>query len=153
MDNNFFLKSVSAAAVAGVGVYFHQLSFPFVLLVCVMLLDYASGMARAWYKHELSSKIGLRGIDKKLCYLFAVAVAVTADMVLQIAAESATIDLTGCYFCALLVMVWLTLNECISILENVSDIGVPVPAFLLAVVKRLKQSAEKKTGDDGNDEG
>lgn len=147
MSNDNLLKGLSAAAFAAVGVYFRQLSFPFVLLLCVMVLDYASGMARAWYRGELCSKIGLRGIIKKLCYLFAVAVAVTADFVLQIAAERAAFDLSGCYFCALLVMVWLILNECISILENVSDIGVPVPAFLMGVVVRLKKRTEEKTGD------
>lgn len=143
------LPKIALVSLAAIEAYFHQLRPLTVLLVCVMLMDYVSGMARAWYKHELSSKIGLHGIVKKLCYLFAVAVAVTTDMVLQIAAESAKIDLGGCYFCTLLVMVWLTLNECISILENISDIGVPVPGFLLAVVKRLKQNAEK-TGGDSN---
>lgn len=146
------LKGVSAAAIAAVGTYFRQLSFPFVLLLCVMLLDYSSGIARAWLKNELSSRIGLRGIIKKLCYLFAVAVAVTVDCTIQIAAERAAFDIGGCYFCALLVIVWLILNECISILENCDAIGVPVPAFLTSVVKRLKQNAEKKTGggEDGN---
>lgn len=140
------LKGISAAALAAVGTYFRQLGLPLVLLLCVMVLDYVSGMARAWIKNELSSSIGFRGVVKKLCYMMAVAVAVTADFILQLAAERAAFDLSGCYFCALLVVVWLTLNECISILENISDIGVPVPAFLLSVVKRLKQSTEQKTG-------
>lgn len=143
MDDNV-LKGVTTAALAAVGAYFRQLTFPFSLLLIIMVLDYLSGMAKAWYKSNLSSKIGMQGIVKKLCYLFAVAVAVTVDFVIQIAAEKASLDLTGCYFCALLVIVWLILNEGISVLENVASIGVPVPEFLLRLIKRLKESAEKK---------
>ena len=144
------LKAVSAAAIAACGAYFHQLAVPLVLLTIVMVLDYLSGMTRAWIRRELSSGAGIIGIIKKLCYMMAVAVAVTVDLMLQVAAERAALDLTGCWFCALLVVIWLTMNECISILENISDIGVPVPAFLMAVVKRLKQSAEKKGGGDSD---
>lgn len=142
------LKGISAAALATVGVYFRQLGFPFVLFVVVMALDYLSGIARAWYKRKLSSKEGLKGFVKKLCYMLAVAVAVVVDFVIQLAAEQTSLDLTGCFFCATLVLVWFILNECISILENIASIGVPVPEFLLKLIKRLKQSTEPKDKED-----
>ena len=142
------LTGITAAALAAVATYFRQLSFPFALLLITMIMDYAAGVTKAWYKRKLSSKVGLRGIIKKLCYLFAVAVAVAVDFVIQLAAEQTSIDLTGCYFCALLVIIWLILNECISILENVASIGVPVPEFLLKLIKRLKQSTEPKESED-----
>ena len=44
----------------------------------------------------------------------------------------------------ILVAVWLIINEMISVLENLSRIGVPIPQFLTKVVKRLKISAEGK---------
>lgn len=151
------LKGISVTALAAVGAYFRELGFPLVLLVSVMMLDYISGMVKAWFTRTLSSKTGMRGIVKKLCYMLAVAVAVIVDFVIQLAAERTSIDLTGCYFCATLVMVWLILNECISILENAAAIGVPVPEFLLRLIKRLKNASEpkddkeeKKEGDDVN---
>ena len=143
MENNI-LKGVTTAALAAISAYFRQLTLPVIILLLVMVLDYMSGMTKAWYKHALSSKVGLQGILKKLCYLFAVAVAITVDFVIQIAAEKASVDITGCYYCALLVIIWLILNEEISILENVASIGVPVPEFLLKLIKRLKQSAEHR---------
>lgn len=151
MNENNVLMGIAAAACAAVGAYFHQLTFPVTLLLVAMVLDYVSGMARAWMKNELSSKVGLRGIIKKLCYMMAVAVAVTADFVIQIATEQTSLNLGGCYFCALLVIVWLILNECISILENIDEIGVPVPDFLLKLIKRLKTRAEENAG--GHDDG
>lgn len=148
MNEDNILMGVAAAAVAAVGVYFRQLTFPVLLLILAMALDYISGMTRAWMQRELSSKTGVLGVVKKLCYMLGVAVAVMVDFVIQIAAEQTSLDLSGCYFCALLVIVWLILNECISILENIDKIGVPVPDFLMSLVKRLKSSTEQKGGGD-----
>ena len=148
MNEDNILMGVAAAAVAAVGVYFRQLTFPVMLLILAMALDYISGMTRAWMQRELSSKVGVIGVVKKLCYMLGVAVAVMVDFVIQIAAEQTSLDLSGCYFCALLVIVWLILNECISILENIDKIGVPVPDFLMSLVKRLKSNTEKKGGGD-----
>ena len=39
---------------------------------------------------------------------------------------------------ASLVAVWLIINEIISILENIGDIGVPLPGFLTKIVQGLK---------------
>ena len=39
---------------------------------------------------------------------------------------------------------WLVLNECISILENISQLGVPLPSFLAALLQKLKSTAEGK---------
>ena len=148
MNEDNILMGVAAAAVAAVGVYFRQLTFPVMLLILAMALDYISGMTRAWMQRELSSKVGVIGVVKKLCYMLGVAVAVMVDFVIQIAAEQTSLNLSGCYFCALLVIVWLILNECISILENIDKIGVPVPDFLMSLVKRLKSNTEQKGGGD-----
>lgn len=140
-------KGVIAAALAAVGAYFRALLFPVVVLALVMVADYLSGMARAWIKNELSSKVGVIGLVKKVCYLFGIAVAVVADWVIQTAAGQAGIELQSVYVFGLLVTIWLVLNECISILENISEIGVPLPPFLMALVNKLKKTTEAK-GDE-----
>jgi phage-related holin len=48
---------------------------------------------------------------------------------------------------ASLVAVWLICNEIISILENISDIGVAMPPFLLKLAGNLKSQVESKTND------
>ena len=45
---------------------------------------------------------------------------------------------------ACVVAVWLILNEIISILENLKDIGVPMPDFLVKMTKNLKSQIEAK---------
>lgn len=38
---------------------------------------------------------------------------------------------------------WIICNEIISILENIKDIGAPVPPFLLPLLKNLKSQVEE----------
>lgn len=141
------MQGLAVLALASVGAYFRQLEFPVILLVVAMVLDYITGMTEAWIKGELSSKIGIIGIIKKLGYMVAVAVAVVVDMIIASALESANITGYPNIF-ALLVTIWLTLNECISILENLNEIGVPVPDFLVSIIKKLKQATEDKGNGD-----
>lgn len=58
-------KAALAAALGALCAYGVQLLAPVLVLVVVMLLDYATGMAKAWNAGELSSRVGLRGILKR----------------------------------------------------------------------------------------
>ena len=146
-------KGLIALVFAGAGAYFHELLAPVIVLGLVMLADYVSGLARAWIGKTLCSRVGIIGSVKKIAYLFAVAVAVVVDWVIQTAAAKAGLELGGFYLFGLLVTVWLILNECISILENLAAIGVPLPAFLTKIVSKLKQAAEDKGEEVSNGQG
>lgn len=140
-------KGIIAVILAAVGVYFRELLGPLIVLGIVMLADYVTGLAEAWVSGTLCSKIGIIGIVKKVAYLFVVGVAIVADWIIQTAAAKAGLDMGSFYMFGLLVTVWLILNECISILENVTEIGVPLPPFLVKLIGKLKKTAEDK-GDD-----
>lgn len=140
------IKGVASVALAAVSSYFRQLALPVILLAIVMVLDYATGLASAWIRRSLSSRSGLIGIIKKFGYMVLVAVAAVVDWVIQISAEQAGITVALPSIFALLTTIWLTLNECISILENLNEIGVPVPPFLLAIIQRLKKGTENSGG-------
>ena len=135
------------AAVAGAAAYFQELALPVVVLFLVMVVDYISGMVRSWARGELSSRVGVFGIVKKVAYLLAVVVAIVADWVVQTAAGQLGVDFGGFFYFGLLVTIWLILNECISILENISEIGVPLPAFLVTLIQKLKKTTEAR-GED-----
>ena len=138
------VKGLVTLALASVWAYFRELAAPLAVLVAVMVMDYVTGMAEAWAGGTLSSRVGIMGIVKKLGYLFGVSVAVVADWVIQTAGEKAGMALDGFYMFGLLVTVWMILNECISILENISQLGVPLPGFLVKLVGRLKKTAEER---------
>ena len=137
------IKGALTVLIAGAAAYFRQLVAPLIILLAVMVIDYITGMIQAWASSTLSSRIGVMGIVKKIGYLFAIAVAIVVDYIIMNAALGTGMNLENFYAFGLLVTIWLTLNECISILENLSEIGVPLPGFLLAIVKKLKKTTEK----------
>lgn len=137
-------KGVITAAFAGLGLYLRELAVPVIILAVVMILDYITGIVGAWMSGQLCSRTGILGIIKKLAYLCAVAVAIVIDYVIQNAAGRTGLDLGNFYMFGLLVTIWLILNECISILENLSELGVPLPAFFMKLIMKLKKTTETR---------
>lgn len=135
---------IFAALLAAGAAYVQALVAPLVVLLCAMTVDYITGMIHAWITAAISSRTGIKGIIKKLCYLFAVAVGIVVDWIIKAAGVEAGISIQNFHYIALLVTIWLILNEAISILENVSAIGVPVPAFLKKIVEKLKTNTDKE---------
>lgn len=142
MNENGF-KATVAAVVAAIAAYFNVVGLPILVLLLFMLADYVTGMTSAYMNGVLSSKVGFRGVLKKLCYMFAVVAGIGIDYVCDSALVGVGMQGNVCFF-GLLVTVWLILNEIISILENLDKIGVPVPGFLRNVTRRLRQGVEKK---------
>ena len=82
------IKAVLAAALGALCAYGIQLLVPVLVLLVVMVLDYITGMTKAWNAGELSSRVGLRGILKKVGYLVIVAVAAVVDWLLRYGADA-----------------------------------------------------------------
>ena len=76
------IKAALAAALGALCAYGIQLLVPVLVLLVVMALDYITGMAKAWHAGELSSRVGLWGILKKVGYLVIVGVACVVDWLL-----------------------------------------------------------------------
>ena len=140
---NVTIATVSAALAA----YFNVLAIPIFVLIGVMILDYMTGMVKAYTKAEMSSRIGVVGILKKLCYMAMVAVGAVLDYLLQGALVQAGVDLHIEMFFGLLVAIWLIINELISILENLAAIGVPGFPALGKLVQHLKNTVEDVIDD------
>ena len=49
------------------------------------------------------------------------------------------------FMIACVVAVWIVCNELISILENLKDMEVPLPDFLMKLTKNIKSQIESKT--------
>lgn len=59
------LKTTAAVLGAGLVSYLGTLAVPMLVLLGVMLLDYITGMIKAYIRAELNSKFGIKGILKK----------------------------------------------------------------------------------------
>lgn len=139
------LQAALSAAFAALTVYLNALIVPVLVLLIFMVLDYATGMVKAWQARELSSKVGVDGIVKKVGYMVLVVVAMGVDYLIFSGLTAAEIVAPCDLWFGMLVTIWLIINEMISILENLSKIGVPVPKFLITIIEKLKISTEKKT--------
>lgn len=136
------IQMIISGALAAFAVYMGALAVPIIVLMVMMVLDYLSGMAVAWIQNNLSSKIGAKGIIKKVGYMGLIVVAMGADYLIYSGIIAANIDISYNMWFGLLVAVWLIINEMISILENLSRLGVPIPDFMTKFIKRLKNAAD-----------
>ena len=68
MKENMF-RALFAAAIGALAAYAGILLVPLCVLAAVMIIDYATGIAAAWSCKLLSSRVGVKGIVKKVAYL------------------------------------------------------------------------------------
>lgn len=142
MEKEKGIQAIASATLAAFAVYMGALAVPIIVLMAMMIIDYLSGMAVAWSQNNLSSKIGAKGILKKVGYMALIVVAMGVDYLIYSGIAVANIEVGYNMWFGLLVAVWLIINEMISILENLGKLGVPIPEFLTKIIKRLKNSAE-----------
>lgn len=91
----------------------------FKTLLVFIIIDYITGLLRAIYTKKLSSKIGAKGIIKKVGYIFIVILAALLDQLLNSTGNIRNI-----------VIYMFIANEGISILENWTCMGIKIPKIL-----------------------
>lgn len=105
------------------------------ILIVFMILDYVTGVVVAYQNKQLNSEIGFKGLIKKCMILIILIVAVMLDRLLN----------TGTWVFRTLVCYFYIANEGVSLLENVSNLGVKIPGKLKDALEQLneKESEEK----------
>lgn len=126
---NKFSNSIMAGAVGGfLNTLIGGFSIPLQTLLILMILDYATGIIKGYYKKELSSSMGFKGLLKKFSILFVVILAYQIGVL----TNQPVIRDMACIF--------YIVNEGISILENLAMIGIPIPEFLKDKLKGLNEN-------------
>lgn len=146
MEKTSIVHITLAGAIGALAAYFNILLVPLIVLTVVMAVDYLTGMFSASREGKLNSRTGVIGLIKKVGYLALVGVGMVVDYLMtsalaQIGVNSGMPNLFG-----LMVIIWLIINELISILENLGEIGVPLPSFLVNAVKSLKNKVDSESG-------
>lgn len=100
------------------------------MLVYFIVLDFATGLARAYVRKNVSSEASLRGLVKKGLILAMVALAHLMERSLNIELGLEKV-----------IAIAYTVNEAISIVENCHGAGVPVPGPLVAALAKVKSVA------------
>ena len=124
------------------------LAIPVYVLVACNIIDYITGITAAGVqRQQISSYKGIVGIAKKVFMWLLIVVGWVVDVMLQYMFNTINIPIALPFVVACIVACWLVFNELISILENLNDIGVPMPPFLMPIVKKLRHTVEKKGND------
>ena len=101
-------------------------------LLVLIVLDYITGVLNAIDQRELSSAVGYKGIARKVLIFVLVGTANVVDV--YILGKAGVLRAAVIFF--------YISNEGISILENASHLGLPVPQKLQSVLKQLHQKEE-----------
>lgn len=140
------IKVIITAVVSTLMSWLGILAIPVILLVGCNLTDYFTGLAAAKYREEsINSYKGLRGIIKKICMWILIMLGAFMDILIQYTIDTVGLPITFPFIVATVVAVWLICNEFISILENMLDIGVELPPFLMPLAKYIKKQVEEKS--------
>lgn len=100
-------------------------------LIVFIVLDYITGIIKAWLLKEISSARGYQGLIKKSLVLVVIIVANMADDIMG----------TNGLFRNAICYIYISI-ESISILENLAASGVPIPQPLIDKLVQLKNNAQ-----------
>lgn len=108
-------------------------------LLAFTAMDYITGVMCAVNDKTLSSEVGFRGICRKVMIFMLVGIANILD---------ADVVGTGCVLRTAVIFFYIS-NEGVSLLENASHLGLPVPQKIKAVLEQLHDRAEDdETGEE-----
>ena len=103
-----------------------------ITLLLFMVIDYLSGVMCGISNKKLSSEIGFKGIFKKVMIILLVGVSNLLGLALGV--EGLRYIIISFYLA----------NEGISIIENASILGLPVPQKVKDVLEQLKNTSNEK---------
>ena len=133
---DIFLKTFVSTLGGFCGYFFGGWDMVIKILVTMAAIDYITGMIAAGYNGQLKSKVGFKGIAKKVVLFLLVGVAAQLDT--AIGSNSAIREATIFFFMG---------NELLSILENAGRMGIPLPQPLTSAVEILGGKSKQNKGD------
>ena len=119
-----------------------------VVWIACIFLDYISGSMAARREHNWSSDIARDGLWHKCGEIFAVLVAALCDIALDVIVQGSGITLpfdVGAMITPV-VLLWYTLTEVGSIIENCGRLGAPVPKWFKQKVDQAKDTIDHSQG-------
>lgn len=101
-------------------------------LIVLMAIDYITGVAKAFIIEKVNSKQGFKGLLKKVVMICVIVLAYQIDLLFdnKFAIKSLTVGI-------------LISNEGLSILENASICGIPIPEKLKNMLEQYKENKRK----------
>lgn len=102
-------------------------------LVLFVVADYITGVLVAIFEKRLSSEVGFKGICRKALIFLLVGIANVLDI---------SVIGTGSVLRTAIIFFYIS-NEGVSLLENTSKLGLPIPEKIKDVLEQLKDKGEE----------
>lgn len=103
-----------------------------IICVCILFLEICSGVLKAIKNKDLDSTKFREGLLSKTGYLVQIILVILVSMMLNMP------------YLLYADMLWISCSEGVSVLENLSEIGVPFPAFIKDVLEKTKSNTEEE---------
>ena len=103
------------------------------VLIVFMVLNYGTGVLYAFLNNQLNSEVGFKGLVKKCMILVVLIIGVMLDRIVG----------NGTWVFRTLVAYFYIANEGISLLENVGNIGIPIPNKMRQALEQLNKDNEE----------
>ena len=139
---NMVIKALAAAAGAIIS-FFTGLPVILWVLVGVMTLDYvtglitgAMGVSNKTEGGRISSRAAFEGLMRKMMILVVVLLAALLDLAVQTGAGVSFTAVTGA------TCLWFVASEGVSILENATNMGLPIPDALTRALEIMRGTEE-----------
>lgn len=114
------------------------------------ILDYITGIIKSKVNKTESSSKGLMGIIKKVSYWILICLTFLISYLLTQIGQKININIDFIMLFGWFTLACLIVNESRSILENLIDIGINVPDFLVKGLEKYKELIEEKNRIENN---
>ena len=111
-------------------------------LIIFMVTDYVTGLMCAIVDKQLSSRVGFKGLFKKMLIVILVGIAHIVDMHV-VGTGEALRSAVICFYLS---------NEGVSLLENAAHLGLPIPEKLKAILAQLHNRDDAALHDSDEEE-
>ena len=128
-----YIQTLLAMIGGALGYFLGGFDGLFAVLAMMIVVDYITGVMVAIKEKRVSSKIGFAGICRKILILLFVGIANMLDM--YIVGSGSMLRTATIFF--------YVSNEGISILENATNLGLPVPRKIKEILEQLHDRSEK----------
>lgn len=112
-----------------------------ILLLCCafILIDLATGLSKAKIQGRINSSIGYKGFWRKTALLVALFFGICLDLLISYVSDSSFISPVG-----KILGIYIAINECISISENLIACGVKLPPFIATALDTAQTKLNKQ---------
>ena len=138
LTTNFAFKSITSGLLYAFLWLFGDIDDAVIALLALMTLDTLLGLLAAIKHHDVSSDKLRQGAAKLLLYFVLIIAANCVDRVVALVPLVSQVVQIRSF-----TMIYLAVSEGISVLENLSSLGVAVPKVMLKRLRRFKQSMER----------